>query len=338
MKALRICGTLSALCLCLACGSAAKKTPAPAPGGGSTGGAPGGGGGVPGIPTGPSTGGTVGSVGGSGGIASSGDASMGTEPDAPPASLCLATTIAMGDMGLIDDFDDGDANTLAYDGRGGDWWLWVPMEAMVSTPKANAALIPELGGIGAVEDAGAPDARVRDAGRDTRRSVDASASVSEGGAPTDDGGTVAGPHVAHIKGTTIPGADGFSIDAHAVPVGLCYDATKYTGISVWTKGNIDPNIVVYLTVGTAAVKAAAGMAGPNRLAIPVSKDWKQVKVAFADLGPGWGAPVPFDATQILTLGISLHADPLATPDGGANPDAAVPLSKFDVYFDNFAFY
>jgi hypothetical protein len=247
----------------------------------------------------------------------------------------------MGDVGLVDDFDDGDGNILMNDGRSGGWWLWAASTAM-TTPPANAVPVPELGGIGAPEDAGAPDARVRDAGRDTRRAPDARV-VAEAGAPAEDAGAVdsgivPGPHVMHIKGSDVAGGNGVALDATTVPVGLCYDATKYTGVSVWVKGKVDPNVTVWVTVRTALVANSGGNSGPNRLPMTIPADWKQIKIPFTDLAPGWGAPVTFDPAQVIGLGIAIGAAPAPAPDGGADPDAGISMANFDLYFDNFAFY
>jgi hypothetical protein len=116
--------------------------------GGSTGGGGAGGSGSGGSASGGSSGG-----GGSGGSASvDADPETGTQPDAdqpevPEVVLCVATKKAVGDDGLIDDFEDGDSNILLKDGRMGDWWAALSPTTMATGLMMNGGpLKPVMGG------------------------------------------------------------------------------------------------------------------------------------------------------------------------------------------------
>jgi hypothetical protein len=118
------------------------------------------------------TGGTSAS-GGSGGATASGgttgsggspevDATLGTDTtlgtdgaitetaeEAPPAPLCTTTAAAMAATpadAVIDDFEDGDANILARDGRMGGWWLSMSATATVTGMAAGGPPVPVAGG------------------------------------------------------------------------------------------------------------------------------------------------------------------------------------------------
>lgn len=156
-----------------ACSS--DESPAPPPqvagtgGRGAGGRGPGTGGSVGGGTGGsPVTGGSTGSVGGSGGSASGGATGSGgssvdasgddTAPvddaapteageEVPPAPLCgVPPTSGVGDDGLIDNFDDMNADILARDGRMGSWWMSINSTATVTGMPVGGPILSVTGG------------------------------------------------------------------------------------------------------------------------------------------------------------------------------------------------
>ncbi|HEY0707308.1 MAG TPA: carbohydrate binding domain-containing protein, partial [Polyangia bacterium] len=121
--------------------------------GGSASGGSSGGGGSGGSASGGSTGSGGSGAGGSGGSTSSDAADdtsgggMDASDDVVTVPLCFATKKAVGDDGLIDDFEDGDAIALPKDGRVGDWWAALsPTTMATGVMMGGGPLKPVTGG------------------------------------------------------------------------------------------------------------------------------------------------------------------------------------------------
>jgi hypothetical protein len=250
-----------------------------------------------------------------------------------PAPLCTTSTVAVGDVGLIDDFDDGDASILPNDGRaGGSWWFSTSATAM-TTPAGNAAIVPvEIGGSdgGAKQDGGRRDAGRQDAGR---RDAAVDGGAEDAGAA--DGGPLApAPRALHVSGTDMVAGNGWggSVDAVYASSGTCYDATKYKGISLSLRGKVGSQ--VFVQVHQAAQWPShpndpPAIAGPYRKVVTLTADWQKVMINFSDLQPGWGTMIPFEVAK--TYGVGVSTVPPSDADGGAT-------WSFDFWVDDIAFF
>jgi hypothetical protein len=182
----------------------------------------------------------------------------------------------MGTVPMIDDFEDGNGDISAVDGRMGGWYFSTDLTG-TTTPKAGVP-VPETGGM--------PGKAV------------------------------------HVTGTGLT-SWGASLSAAIVPVNGCYDATKYTGITVMLKGTG----TVWVSVLTAAVRAApVGMQNQFKKQVTLTADWTPVTINFSELTQpgGWGVIVPFDVTKVYGV------------DFG--PATAPPTpTAFDFWVDNLSF-
>jgi len=141
------------------------------------------------------------------------------------------------------------------------------------------------------------------------------------GAPVPEAGGMPGKAV-HVTGTGLT-SWGASLSAAIVPNMGCYDASKYTGITVMLKGTGS----VWVSVLTAAVRAApVGMQNQFKKQVTLTADWQPVTISFTELTQpgGWGTIVPFDVTKIYGI------------DFG--PATAPPTATaFDFWVDNLSF-
>jgi hypothetical protein len=71
----------------------------------------------------------------------------GGEADVIAEPICGNVTKAVGDNGLVDNFEDGDATSEGNDGRFGQWWLALsPTTTATGVPMNGGPLIPVTGG------------------------------------------------------------------------------------------------------------------------------------------------------------------------------------------------
>jgi len=183
---------------------------------------------------------------------------------------------AMGTIPMIDDFEDGNADVMANEGRVGGWYLSTDTTG-TTTPKAGATM-PEAGGM---------------------------------------------PGKAlHVSGSGLTGWGASLAASITAPMG-CYDASKFTGITVMLKGTG----TVWVSVLTAAVRSAPeGMRNHFKKQVTLTAEWTPVTIAFSELTQpgGWGMIVPFDVTKIYGV------------DFG--PATAPPTpTAFDFWIDNLSF-
>jgi hypothetical protein len=285
-----------AICLFAAYGCAASEESEPAGGGdtnsrggslATTGGSLGAGGtAVTAAGTSPGTGGvfpTAGSTTGSAGTTTStAGTSTGTAGTTAAggtgsvAATCMMSAAATGTPPLIDDFEDGNADVGAVDGRVGGWYL--------STDKTGTT-------------------------------------SPKDGAPVPEAGGMPGKAV-HVSGSGLT-SWGASLSASITPAMGCYDASKFTGVSVMLKGSG----TVWVSVLTAAVRGAPeGMRNHYKKQVTLTAEWTTVTINFSELTQpgGWGMIVPFDATKIYGV------------DFG--PATAPPTpTAFDFWVDNLSF-
>ena len=221
--------------------------------------------------------GTAGTATGTAGT-SSGTAgtTTGTGGATPGGGTCVMSAVATGTVPLIDDFEDGNADVTAIDGRLGGWYLSTDTTG-TTTPKAGAAM-PETGGM---------------PGR-----------------------------ALHVSGSGLTGW-GASLAASITAPMACYDASKFTGITVMLKGTGS----VWVSILTAAVRSAPeGMRNHFKKQVVLTAEWTPVTISFAELTQpgGWGMIVPFDVTKIYGV------------DFG--PATAPPTpTAFDFWIDNLSF-
>jgi len=278
-----------AICLLASYGCAASEESEPAAGGGNTsrGGSPSGLGGSLGVSgttvttagastggSGTATGGTGSSTAGTGTTGTAGTTSAGGA--GPGDGTCTASAASMGTVPLIDDFEDGNADVTAVDGRIGGWYLSTDMTGS-TTPKAGAP-VPETGGM--------PGKAV------------------------------------HVTGSGLT-SWGASLSASITPAMGCYDAGKFTGLTVMLKGTG----TVWVSVLTAAVRAAReGMRNHFKKQVTLTAEWTPVTITFSELTQpgGWGVIVPFDATKVYGIDFGpLTAPPMPT--------------TYDFWVDNLSF-
>lgn len=278
-----------AICLLASYGCAASEESEPAAGGGNTsrGGSPSGLGGSLGVSgttvtsagastggSGTATGGTGSSTAGTGTTGTAGTTSAGGA--GPGGGTCTASAASMGTVPLIDDFEDGNADVTAIDGRIGGWYLSTDMTGS-TTPKAGAP-VPETGGM--------PGKAV------------------------------------HVTGSGLT-SWGASLSASITPAMGCYDAGKFTGLTVMLKGTG----TVWVSVLTAAVRAAPeGMRNHFKKQVTLTAEWTPVTITFSELTQpgGWGVIVPFDATKVYGIDFG----PLTAPP---------TPTTYDFWVDNLSF-
>ena len=206
--------------------------------------------------------------------------STGTGGAAPTGGTCVMKSASAGTPLLIDDFEDGNADVTAVDGRMGSWYLSTDLTVgATNTPGPGPAM---------------PDAT--------------------GGMPG---------HALHLKGAGFK-SWGVSLSAALTTNTGCYDASKFTGLTVSLKGTG----TVFVSVLTAAVRdAPEGMRNHYKKLVTLTTDWAAVPIAFTEMTQvgGWGLQVPFDATKIYGIDIS--------PVGATAP----ATTDYDYWIDNLSF-
>jgi hypothetical protein len=127
----------------------------------------------------------------------------------------------------------------------------------------------------------------------------------------------------HVSGSGLSGW-GASLSASITPANACYDASKFTGVTVSLKGSG----MVWVSVLTAAVRGAPdGMRNQYKKQIVLTDSWTTVTVNFSELTQpgGWGVQVPFDATKVYGI------------DFGPATATAPATTAFDFWVDNLSF-
>jgi len=307
----------------LACSAEASEPPAPKSTGQNTGGTPGAGGsptttgGSPAIPqagstTTPGTGGTptttTGGTPGTGTAGTPGTGMAGTPATgtggggaltvcpSPPAAGTVAEA-------SIDDLEDKDNALLKVGGRTGFWYTY--LDTLGST------IIP------------APDKTktmpIKATGTDCHGGMGCMLVTGMTGMQDDEAGKY--PYA------------GIGFDFSNAMKPCPYNASAYTGIKFWAKGDAQ----IRLKINVASTTSADGggtctpMAGPPKVDcndghgvdLILTPTWTEQKVAFADLlQAGWGVVGSFDKTALLSLQIQF---PPGQPSFTAN-------------FDDLAFY
>ncbi len=125
----------------------------------------------------------------------------------------------------------------------------------------------------------------------------------------------------HVSGSNLT-VWGVSLAAAVVAPNGCYDATKYTGITLSLKGTG----TVWVSVLTAAVRAApVGQRNHFKKQVTLSGTWTDVPIKWSELTQpgGWGVIVPFDVTKIYGIDVG--------------PDSATMPIAFDFWVDNLSF-
>lgn len=142
------------------------------------------------------------------------------------------------------------------------------------------------------------------------------------GVPVPETGGMTGSGI-HVTGTGLT-SWGASLSAALVPAMGCYDASKFTGISVALKGTG----AVMVSVLTAAVRdAPEGQRNHYKKQVTLTGDWTTVQISFTELMQlgGWGLQVPFDAHKIYGVDI------------GPVQATAPAKTDYDFWVDNLSF-
>ncbi len=263
-----------AICLLASYGCAASEDSVPAGGSGGT----------------TAHGGTP-AIGGSlsPGASGSGVTTAGTSPGTGGVSS-TGGTVSTGTAGTT---PSGTAGT-APSGTAGTGTGGTPPASATCTMSATATGTPPL--IDDFEDGNA-DVSVAD-GRvgGWYLSTDTTGSTTpKAGAPVPEAGGMPGKAL-HVTGTGLTGW-GASLSASITPVMGCYDASKFTGITVMLKGTGS----VWVSILTAAVRGAPeGQRNHYKKMVALSGDWTAITINFSELTQpgGWGMIVPFDATKV----------------------------------------
>ena len=199
---------------------------------------------------------------------------------------------------MIDDLEDGNGQLGAIDNRIGYWDFSRDASSGTTTPAANTnAIVPE------------------------------------------DGGANGTAKALHVSGQGLTGWG-----AGLAPLlnnGCSYDASEYGGIAFYAKGTASgvtgPNKILVMVGMPEFIPAENGGTctdttrcfSRHRATIDLTGEWKQYKVAWADLKPGWITDVMFDASRIRDLNFSVDAGSTGA-DGGAGVD-------FDIWIDELEF-
>ena len=197
----------------------------------------------------------------------------GTDVDAAPGT---PDATSGGDdilpENMIDDLDDGDPALLKRGGRIGSWYTYNDMTATgEQTPAMGEPFMPAPGGAGG------------------------------------------SPYAANTHGTgfTVWGSGmGFDLN-NQMNVKAVYSAAAFTGIAFKAKGSGPVRAAVMIAgvisseVGGQCVPGAGTTDkcddGHGSLLF-LTSDWKTFKLPFASLQQaGWGKPVVFDSTQIMSI-------------------------------------
>lgn len=215
---------------------------------------------------------------------------------------CDTTGIAGNPQPLVDDFEDRDAVTgKVLDGRG----AWFVANDGTGQQYPGPCVLPSV----------VPEHRPGDS-------------------------SSYGMHTFGIGFQTLP--DGFATLGVGLRTGpgpnRCegpLDASGYTGVEFWVLGSGHVRFVV-ATVATTPTSnfgsCQSGCYDSHGALVSLTPEWSLVRLPFSVLTQeGWGTPVPFDASQILTLQWSPKAQ-------GAAPGSWTPASCFDFWIDDVSFY
>jgi Carbohydrate binding domain (family 11) len=208
--------------------------------------------------------------GGAQGGAAAAAGSPPTKAGAPHEAGGAASQLARGD--LIDDFEDGNQELPAAEGRSGAWYV-VNDGRGAQTPSVGQPLVPSD-----LAPARSTSAR----------------GVHTFGGPFETWGALIGTNLATRSN-----------------VRAAYDVSAFTGVRMWVRSG-GPSAApaarsVRLNLPTPATSPGGGCSACNDhfgAAIPLTAEWQQVEVPFASLQPlGFGSPSPasVDLTQVLAL-------------------------------------
>jgi hypothetical protein len=252
----------------------------------------------------PVTAGTSGNpgTGGTGGGARPADGGRTADApgaDAPPAVACTMTVPAMGNDGLIDDFNDNNVAVRMADMRAGSWETFKSATATVTNQMTPG--VPELPMINAANGRGL---RLRGMATDAADSYGAEVQVT------------------------------FSADP-----GFCYDASAYGGVSLQIRGLAGTRVFVHaLTANVRALNALtpdAPVGGHYRSLVTINSAtaFQTVTIPWAMFQPGWGTTPGPNIDPKLIYGLSIVTAPRAAM-GDAGSSA---IGSFDFTIDNVRF-
>lgn len=180
----------------------------------------------------------------------------------------------------IDDLEDGDNALLKIGGRSGYWYTYLDALGSTITPPP---------------------------GKTTPLKPDS----------TDCHG--ASTKCIVITGTTIvdPGMKypyaGVGFDFSNAMQSCIYNATAYTGIKFWARGNV-PVTIKLNTVATTVIAEGGTCVGamcnggysPTGADVPLTTTWTEITLPFATaMGPTWGVPGPPDKSKLLGLQVQV---------------------------------
>ncbi|WP_437642591.1 CIA30 family protein [Sorangium sp. So ce854] len=104
-----------------------------------------------------------------------------------------------------------------------------------------------------------------------------------------------------------------------------YDASAYTGITLWAKGTTSATVMISDPGTDPEGGVCTDECDKWQKSLALTEEWQQFTIPFADLKQGgWGTPAgtdQIDATKLYSIQFQVGTDP-----------------EFDVYIDDLAFY
>ncbi|WP_437775114.1 CIA30 family protein [Sorangium sp. So ce1097] len=117
------------------------------------------------------------------------------------------------------------------------------------------------------------------------------------------------------------GFDLSSVEGEKTP----YDASAYTGITLWAKGTTSATVLISDPSTDPVGGSCTDECDKWSKSLALTEEWQQFTIPFADLKQGgWGTPATtdqIDATKLYSIQFQVGTDP-----------------EFDVYIDDLAFY
>ena len=259
------------------------------------------GGNVPPVTSTPGTGGSGGSGGSGGVVPRSPDSRPADAPgsaDAPLVAACSASVTAMGNDGLIDDFQDNNTAVRMVDGRMGSWKVKQSLTAMTNAMDGNPTVV-QVGG------QGNPPRALRLQGMEP---------------------DAMGQYGAEAEVVLV--ADESS---------GCYDASSYRGIQLSLKGLQGTSVFVMALTGSVRAQNTPDQVGGHyrfQVNFTNSNQFQTVMIPWDSFMPGWGTTPGPKVDPKLVYGISIVTAPRPSAGNGGTPSS---IGSFDFTVDNVRF-
>jgi hypothetical protein len=201
----------------------------------------------------------------------------------------------MADL-LIDDLEDKDNAVAKVGGRSGFWYTYLDSFGSMITPKPDSTgASPLLPGT-------------------TNCHAGMACIIVSGTTGTEDAATMKYPYA------------GVGFDFSNAKKPCVYDASAYSGIKFWARGDVEITIKVNIKAtadATGGGSCTTGCSNGHGKKVVLTPDWAQIDLPFASImqDPTWGTQAPFDKATLLSMQVQF-------PSGGA----------FNAALDDLTFY